>query len=79
MNNENDSLDYSFINSDGNTIRFTKKGNGKTNMILIHGLGAFAEVWNPLIECLDKDKYTIYTLDLPGHGKSKFKEEEMKD
>ncbi|MHB8361216.1 MAG: alpha/beta fold hydrolase [Thermoplasmataceae archaeon] len=79
MDSEKDSLDYSFINSGGNTIRFSKKGNGKTNMILIHGLGAFAEVWDPLIECFDKNKYTIYTLDLPGHGKSRYKEEEMKD
>ena len=49
-------------------IAFYKSGKGDP-IILIHGLGLSAECWYKQISFLKKD-YTVYALDLPGHGKS---------
>ena len=49
-------------------IAFHKSGKGDP-IILIHGLGLSAECWYKQISFLKKD-YTVYALDLPGHGKS---------
>ena len=49
-------------------IAYHKSGKGDP-IILIHGLGLSAECWYKQISFLKKD-YTVYALDLPGHGKS---------
>ena len=55
-------------NKSQNGIAFHKSGKGDP-IILIHGLGLSAECWYKQISFLKKD-YTVYALDLPGHGKS---------
>ena len=51
-----------------NGIAYHKIGKGP-EIILIHGLGLRSESWIEQIKFLKKD-YTIYSIDLPGHGKS---------
>ena len=51
-----------------NGIAYHKIGKGP-GIILIHGLGLRSESWIEQIKFLKKD-YTIYSIDLPGHGKS---------
>jgi len=44
-------------------------GRRGTPLILVHGLGASAENWAPLLAHLSKE-YLVYALDLPGFGKT---------
>ena len=55
-------------NKSQNGIAYYKTGKGEP-IILIHGLGLRAESWIEQINFLKK-KFTIYAIDLPGHGKS---------
>ena len=56
-------------NKSKNGIAYYKTGKGPA-VILIHGLGLRSESWVEQIKILKKN-YTIYSLDLPGHGQSK--------
>ena len=56
-------------NKSKNGIAYYKTGKGPA-IILIHGLGLRSESWIEQIKVLKKN-YTIYSLDLPGHGQSK--------
>jgi pimeloyl-ACP methyl ester carboxylesterase len=38
-------------------------------LVMLHGLGASSSTWGPVRALLD-DRYTIITVDLPGHGRS---------
>ena len=55
-------------NKTQNGIAFHKTGKGDP-IILIHGLGLRAESWIKQINDLKKH-FTVYAIDLPGHGKS---------
>ncbi len=44
-------------------------GSGEP-LILLHGVGLRAEVWQPQLDALS-DRWRIYAVDLPGHGQSK--------
>lgn len=56
------------IDLNGQAIRFLQIGKGATPMIAIHGFSDSGEIF----EVLEKDKYTIYALDLPYHGESQW-------
>ncbi|MFC2045692.1 alpha/beta fold hydrolase [Chloroflexota bacterium] len=62
------SLEERFVNIDGIAIRYVVAGSGSP-LLLIHGFGAFIEVWWRNISALCQD-YRVYALDLPGHGLS---------
>jgi pimeloyl-ACP methyl ester carboxylesterase len=49
-------------------LSIEKYGSGQP-LVLIHGMGSAATAWKPLIPALAK-QFEIYTVDLPGHGKS---------
>lgn len=57
-------------NKSKNEISFYKIGRGEP-VILIHGLGLRSESWINQIKLLKKN-YTVFAIDLPGHGKSEF-------
>lgn len=46
------------------------QGKGDNIVILIHGLGAKAQQWQPLAKILDKNKYRVVAYDLLGFGES---------
>ena len=47
-------------------------GSGERTCLLLHGLGAHAEVWRPLIECIEAEGgWRWFSPDLRGHGRSK--------
>jgi len=49
----------------------TTTGSGARRVALVHGLGADAAVWGPLIEIMTASgKYTVTAVDLRGHGPS---------
>lgn len=53
---------------DGIRTRYLTAGEGDV-VLLIHGLGGFAEYWQPLIDALSPD-HRVVALDLPGFGRS---------
>lgn len=46
------------------------RGNGQTNILLIHGLASRSGVWQPLVDVLEDDQYRIRSFDLLGFGVS---------
>ncbi len=56
-------------NVNGLPIHYYCAGRRGTPLILVHGLGASAENWAPLLPYLSKE-YLVYALDLPGFGKT---------
>lgn len=48
-----------------------KWGNGPKKVLFLHGWMSNSQRWLPYYKKLDLDKYTMYALDAPGHGKSK--------
>ena len=58
-------MDYIYKNK---YVYFEKTGSGNP-IILLHGWGASSTIFESITNIL-KTKYTIYTIDLPGFGKS---------
>lgn len=56
-------------------VAYTKIGAGKV-VVLLHGFGEDATIWNNQVEFL-KAYFTVITIDLPGSGKSKIDGYEM--
>ena len=50
-------------------IRYLEDGNSDRNLVLLHGLGGYAERWSNLLPYLNK-KYHIFAPDLIGYGQS---------
>jgi pimeloyl-ACP methyl ester carboxylesterase len=47
-----------------------KWGRGPKNILFLHGWESNSQRWLPYYNMLEKEKYTIYALDAPGHGMS---------
>ena len=58
-----------FLQVDGSKIRYLESGDSKETLVLLHGLGASAERWNPVIP-LFTNKYHVIVPDLIGFGYS---------
>ena len=59
-----------FIQANGITLHGLSWGNPENPLLLMtHGIGLCAQVWNPLARDLAKD-YHVLSLDLRGHGDS---------
>ena len=52
-----------------NNIWWHSKGEGKCHLVLLHGWGLNAEVWDCIIEPLSPH-FTLHLVDLPGFGRS---------
>ncbi|SDL94607.1 alpha/beta fold hydrolase [Chryseobacterium taihuense] len=50
-------------------LNFEKKGEGKETLVLLHGFMENISIWKDLEKNLSKD-FTLFKVDLPGHGKS---------
>jgi pimeloyl-ACP methyl ester carboxylesterase len=51
-------------------VNYQKIGSGDADFIFLHGWGCDLNIFNKLIQKIDKNKYTIYVLDFPAFGKS---------
>jgi 2-hydroxy-6-oxonona-2,4-dienedioate hydrolase len=58
-----------FITVNRNKIRYLEDGHSGQNLILMHGLGGYAERWSNLMPYLNK-KYHMFAPDLIGYGQS---------
>jgi len=61
-------LNAKYADVGGFNLRYVVKGDGPP-VLLIHGLGGYLETWIYNIGVLSKH-FTVYALDLPGHGLS---------
>ncbi len=48
------------------------------SIVLIHGMGSASTAWEPILEDL-RARFTVITVDLPGHGKSPFDSQQAMD
>ncbi|MDG1502125.1 MAG: alpha/beta hydrolase, partial [Ulvibacter sp.] len=53
-----------------NSAVLHKWGSGPKNILFLHGWESNSQRWLPYYNMLEKEKYTIYALDAPGHGMS---------
>ena len=51
------------------TLNYRIDGNGPEPLVCIHGVGSYLEAWSGVVAHL-KDRFTILTFDLRGHGHS---------
>jgi pimeloyl-ACP methyl ester carboxylesterase len=56
---------------ENNSAVLHKWGCGSKNILFLHGWESNSQRWLPYYTMLEKQKYTIYALDAPGHGMSK--------
>jgi pimeloyl-ACP methyl ester carboxylesterase len=63
-------FDFEF---DNKKIQAYKWGQGKQKVVLMHGWASNVFRWRRLIESMDKNEFTIYAFDAPGHGLSEGK------
>ncbi|NGX56584.1 MAG: Lipase 1 [Candidatus Anoxychlamydiales bacterium] len=61
--------DVIYYNDNKDYFEYIEGGEGKTNLLLVHGFQSSKNYWVPFIKHLKKD-YNIIALDLPGHGNS---------
>jgi pimeloyl-ACP methyl ester carboxylesterase len=54
---------------DGLAVHYVAEGDGEPAVILIHGIGGFAESWRHNIPPLAR-RAQVFALDLPGYGRS---------
>ena len=51
------------------TFNYRIDGSGSEPLVCIHGVGSYLEAWSGVVDRL-KDRFTILTFDLRGHGRS---------
>ncbi len=61
-----------FQYSKSDKIDYAVVGNGENNLLLIHGFGASNLSWDYIVKFFDKEKYTLYLVNLLGHGYSSY-------
>ncbi len=54
----------------GRKVQGYKWGNGEMKLLLVHGWESHSYWWKNIVSALSKDKFTIYSIDAPGHGLS---------
>jgi len=57
------------VTVNGYKVRYLEDGSSDQNLVLLHGLGGYAERWRNVIPYLSK-KYHVFAPDLIGYGKS---------
>ncbi|HYD69100.1 acetoin dehydrogenase dihydrolipoyllysine-residue acetyltransferase subunit [Azospirillum sp.] len=60
---------YEFAETAAGALRYAKRGEGETTVLLVHGFGGDLDNWLFTIDALAEGA-TVYALDLPGHGQS---------
>lgn len=62
-------MDEKFVTINRNKIRYLEDGDSDRNLILLHGLGGYAERWSNVMPFLSK-KFRLFALDMIGYGQS---------
>ena len=59
-----------FIYNNSLVINYRVIGNGNRPLVFLHGFGAANTSWDDIVEAFDKNKFTLYLIDLKGFGLS---------
>ncbi len=62
-------MEEKYVTVDGYNIRYLESGSSSKKLVLLHGLGGYAERWRNIIPYLS-EKYHVFVPDLIGYGKS---------
>ncbi|MGC4022502.1 MAG: alpha/beta hydrolase [Cyclobacteriaceae bacterium] len=54
----------------GKKVQGYRWGNGEKKLLLLHGWESHSYWWKSIVTLLPKDKFSIYSIDAPGHGLS---------
>jgi pimeloyl-ACP methyl ester carboxylesterase len=65
-----DTSEQSFYDFEGKQIATNKWGSGPKTILCLHGWQSQSFRWKKYIEELDKEQYTLVSIDAPAHGKS---------
>ena len=68
--NSQTNMESGSVNVAGKSLYFEKYGVGEP-LIFLHGYGLSSESWKSYVKDFSQD-YTVYLIDLPGHGKSDY-------
>lgn len=60
------------------TSTVSMTNNANPALVLVHGLGSAGTIWKSLIPDLERD-FTVYSIDLPGHGEATLDDHEEYD
>lgn len=52
------------------SIGYSSWGKGECKVVLLHGFMGNKTLWAPFFDRLDPDEFTVFSIDLPGHGDS---------
>jgi pimeloyl-ACP methyl ester carboxylesterase len=58
------------ISYDGKKVQGYKWGSGPRKLLLLHGWESHSYWWKSIVTTMSKDKFTIFSIDAPGHGLS---------
>ncbi len=61
-----------------NSLLHIESCGQNNDVVLVHGWGMHGAYWTPMVEAL-KANYRIHCIDLPGHGKSAYQNEQSID
>lgn len=54
----------------GDRLHYVRRGNGPRRLLLLHGFAASLKSWDDLAPLFDPSEFSLYLLDLKGHGGS---------
>jgi pimeloyl-ACP methyl ester carboxylesterase len=57
-----------FVETNGVRLHYLRAGDGPRAIVLTHGNSLCGGAWEPLLEALGDDEYTVIAADLRGHG-----------
>lgn len=63
-------IQQKFTQIDSVKVSLYKYGNGKEQILILHGFGSSIKRWKKLIVKFDPKKYTVHFVELPGFGQS---------
>jgi len=58
------------IDYEGKKVQVYRWGTGERKLLLCHGWESHSYWWRNVVNGLSKEKFTIYSIDAPGHGLS---------
>lgn len=58
------------VEFEGKKVQCYRWGNGDRKILLCHGWESHSYWWKSVVSGLSKEKFTIYSIDAPGHGLS---------
>ncbi|MDX1463286.1 MAG: alpha/beta hydrolase [Marinirhabdus sp.] len=60
-----------YMDIDGAPAVLHRWGKGSKSILFLHGWMSNSQRWQPYIDQVDLEEYTVYALDAPGHGMAK--------